>query len=138
MKRKFPFFVAKPLCLLVILSFSALDLSPRPVQAGIITTEEVVAIQADQKAREKVFAFLDREDVKQALVSQGLALAEVNMRVAALSDQEIGKLAADIETLPAGAGVGEIIGAAVFIFVLLLVTDILGLTKVFPFTRSIR
>jgi len=138
MNRKFPKFVVKPLCLLVILSFATLDLSPRPVQAGMIKTEAVVATQADQEARDKVFSFLDREDVKQVLISQGLTLAEVNMRVAALSDQEIRNLAADIETLPAGAGAGEIIGAAVFIFVLLLVTDILGLTKVFPFTRSVR
>jgi hypothetical protein len=31
-----------------------------------------------------------------------------------------------------------VVGAIVFIFVVLLVTDILGLTKVFPFTRSVR
>jgi hypothetical protein len=138
MKRKYPNFVAKPLCLLVILSFATLDLSPRPVHAGMIETEAVVAAQADQDAREKVFSFLDREDAKQAMIAQGVTPAEVNMRVAALSDQEIGKLAAEIDTLPAGAGVGEVIGAVVFIFVLLLVTDILGLTKVFPFTRAIR
>jgi hypothetical protein len=31
-----------------------------------------------------------------------------------------------------------VVGALVLIFVILLVTDILGLTKVFPFTRSKR
>ncbi|MBC7727858.1 MAG: PA2779 family protein, partial [Microbacteriaceae bacterium] len=42
-----------------------------------------------------------------------------------------------LDTAPAGAD-GGVIGVIVFIFVLLLVTDILGLTKVFPFTRSAR
>jgi hypothetical protein len=31
-----------------------------------------------------------------------------------------------------------VIGTIVFIFVVLLITDILGFTKIFPFTRSIR
>ena len=32
----------------------------------------------------------------------------------------------------------DVLGVIVFIFVLLLITDILGLTKIFPFTRSVR
>ncbi|WP_367187996.1 PA2779 family protein, partial [Sulfuricurvum sp. RIFOXYD12_FULL_44_77] len=38
----------------------------------------------------------------------------------------------------AGGDGGSIIGAIVFIFIVLLITDILGLTKVFNFTRSVR
>jgi len=37
--------------------------------------------------------------------------------------------------LPAG---GDILWAAVLIFLVLLVTDMMGYTKVFPFTRSAR
>lgn len=43
-------------------------------------------------------------------------------------------IAGKIDSLPAG---GEFIGALVFVFVLLLVTDILGFTKVYNFTRSV-
>jgi hypothetical protein len=56
--------------------------------------------------------------------------------VAALTDAEAAQLADQIDQAPAGAS--DILGVLVFIFVLLLVTDILGLTKVFPFTRSVR
>ena len=42
---------------------------------------------------------------------------------------------AQIDSAPAGAG---IVGTLFTVFVILLVTDILGLTKVFPFTRPIR
>jgi hypothetical protein len=55
--------------------------------------------------------------------------------VNALTDQEAQTLAARIHDAPAGAG---IIGTLFTVFVILLVTDILGFTKVFPFTRSIR
>jgi len=37
--------------------------------------------------------------------------------------------------LPAG---GEILGILLTVFIVLLITDILGFTKVFPFTRSIQ
>ena len=44
------------------------------------------------------------------------------------------RLADQIDSAPAGG----IIGAILLVFFVLLVTDILGLTKVFPFTRSVR
>jgi hypothetical protein len=40
-----------------------------------------------------------------------------------------------MDQLPAG---GDILGIMFTIFIILLITDILGLTKVFPFTRSVR
>ncbi|MFN7505563.1 MAG: PA2779 family protein [Limnobacter sp.] len=52
-----------------------------------------------------------------------------------MTEEEAQKLAAHIENAPAGAG---IVGVLFTVFIILLVTDILGLTKVFPFTRSVR
>ncbi len=45
-------------------------------------------------------------------------------------------LADQLDHAPAGAG--GVLGTIVLIFLLLLITDILGFTKVYPFTRSIR
>ena len=53
----------------------------------------------------------------------------------ALTDQEAQLLAGRIDKLPAA---GDVIGALLLVFILLLITDILGYTKVFPFTRPIR
>lgn len=44
-------------------------------------------------------------------------------------------VAGTIDALPAG---GEFVGVPVFILVLLLITDILGFTKVHSFTRPVR
>ena len=41
-------------------------------------------------------------------------------------------------TVDITAGVDGIVGAIVLVFLVLLITDIVGLTKVFPFTRSMR
>jgi hypothetical protein len=60
----------------------------------------------------------------------------VKARIAALTDAEAAELAARIEELPA-AGI-SILGAALVVFLVLLLTDILGYTKVFPFTRPMK
>jgi hypothetical protein len=112
-------------------------------QAGVISTEAVAA-QADAQQsdaqvaarRAHVLEMLNRSDVAQALMDKGVDMDAARARVDALSDAEVQSLAQQLDTAPAGAS--DVLGVIVFIFVLLLITDILGLTKVFPFTRSIR
>lgn len=105
------------------------------VQAAMIGTEQAVTAHAAQQNRDKLAAALERPDVAAELERMGVEKSEAQARVAALSDAEVATLAGRVDSLPAG---GDIIGTIVFIFVLLLVTDILGLTKVYPFTRPIR
>jgi hypothetical protein len=108
-------------------------------QAALIGTEQVAASQGMPlagDARAHVFAALDRADVMQALVERGVNPEHVRARVAALTDAEAAQVAAQIDSAPAGAS--DVLGVLVFIFVVLLITDILGFTKVFPFTRSMR
>jgi hypothetical protein len=63
---------------------------------------------------------------------------EAKARVDSLTDQEIAKIAARIDQLPAGGdGLGVIVGAAVLIFLVLLLTDILGITDIFPFVKKV-
>jgi hypothetical protein len=105
------------------------------VQAAIISTEQVVTAAAAEQNRAKVAATFARADVQAELQKMGVNTEEAQARVAAMTDAETASIANKIDSLPAG---GDIVGTLVFIFVLLLVTDILGLTKVFPFTKSIR
>lgn len=112
-------------------------------QAATISTQEIAAAQAADTgtldattARAHIDATLARADLQTALQERGVDIDQVRARVAAMTDSEAQQLAAQIDQAPAGAS--DILGTLVFIFVLLLVTDILGLTKVFPFTRSIR
>jgi hypothetical protein len=111
---------------------SALILSlalPLPLQAGMVSTESALE-------RARISAALDRAEVQQQLRAHGVTPDEIRMRVAALSDAEAAELAARIESLPAG-GIG-LVGAIVLVFLVLLLTDILGYTKIFPFTRPVK
>jgi hypothetical protein len=106
-----------------------------PAQASLITTESVNVAGS----RERVVAFLERADVQQQMESMGVSPQDVKARVAALSDAEVTSLAGKIDSMPAGGdALGAVLWLALVIFLVLLITDILGLTKVFPFTRPVR
>lgn len=111
--------------------------SIQTVQATMISTEQVaqssITAKGDQD-RSLIFSTLTRDDVQTALVARGIDPVDAQSRVAALSDEEANSLASKLDNAPAGG----IIGAIVLIFLVLLVTDILGFTKVYPFTRSLR
>ena len=102
--------------------------APLPVQAAMLATD------AGQRAR--INQLLERADVQSRLEAHGVKAADVKARVAAMTDDEVAELAERIDALPAG---GEgIIGALLIIFIVLLITDILGFTKVFPFTKPVK
>jgi hypothetical protein len=104
-------------------------------QAALISTDQVLGV-ANQDERRKVDAFLQRQDVRDQMVAFGVEPDEAAARVASLSDGEIRQIAGQIDRLPAGQGVlVALIGAAVFVFIVLLITDLLGLTHIFPFVR---
>jgi len=106
-------------------------------QAALITTDQVIGDSPGERA--KVEAFLQRGDVRTQMMALGVDPAEAAARVASLSDREIGRIAGQIDRLPAGQGViVAVVGAAVLIFLVLLVTDLLGLTHVFPFVNHPR
>lgn len=112
--------------------------TPMLAHADIVPTDALLApvtAQADGTDRARVSAFFARDDVRQTLVGQGVDADAALARVSAMSDAEVAQLAGRIDTAPAG---GEILGVLFTVFIVLLVTDILGLTKVFPFTRSVR
>jgi hypothetical protein len=84
--------------------------------------------------RAQVVSWLQRDDVRTQMTRFGVSADQAVDRVAALSDEEVQRLAGKFDATAVGGN--GFVGAVVFIFLVLLVTDLLGLTKVFPFTRS--
>lgn len=125
MIAQFRHLVRRLVAMLLIVSLAA----PLPLQAGMIGTGDLLQ-------RERIHEFLDRSDVQAQLLARGVSPQDARARVAALTDAEAAQLAARIDELPAG-GIG-VIGAILVVFLVLLLTDILGYTKIFPFTRPAR
>jgi hypothetical protein len=121
------------------LTLSTLPLHAQPASdSGLIRTEQLAAapttaaLQGDQA---RLASLLDRADLATKLRERGVSTDELRARIAALTDAEAAELMARIDEAPAGA---DILGIVFTVFIVLLVTDILGFTKVFPFTRSVR
>lgn len=103
--------------------------------AGVVATDRVAISAESQSERDRIRSFLDREDVRKALQSQGIDASNAKARVDALTDDEVQRLAGKLDNMPAG---GDIIGILFLVFIVLLITDIMGFTKVFSFTRPVR
>ncbi|WP_265949171.1 PA2779 family protein [Dechloromonas sp. A34] len=128
--------------LAILLSLSLVNaMMFQTAYAGMISTEEVARLASVDQAASghvRLTAALARADVRAEMARLGVDPALAVERVAALTDEEAANLADRIDSAPAGADGGGIIGALVLIFLVLLFTDIMGWTKIFPFTRSIR
>lgn len=104
------------------------------VQAAptLITTEQV-ATEHSQRDRELVMETFQRPELQAKLQEFGVNLEDAQARVAALTDQEVSALARQIGTAPAGGT--DVLGFVLVIFIVLLITDIMGFTSVFPFVK---
>ena len=126
--------IIKPLSLFLIFSFLLLDFTAITAKAGIIGTEAVINTLQGEESLARITAFIDRQEVREAFLKNGIDPAQAKIRAASLTDQEISAICKTLDQLPAGGdGIGTVIGAAVLIFLVLLLTDILGLTNIFPF-----
>ena len=105
---------------------------PLPASAAIIATDQV----ATSAERDRVKSFLDRAEVQAQMQALGVNPQAALARVDALSDDEVAALAGRLEQLPAGGT--DIVSALLLVFIILLITDILGFTKIFPFTKPVQ
>lgn len=129
------FFRALALPMAVVFALANVPITP--ASAEMVTTEGLVNQELAQESRDTLDSFLARDDVQAELESLGVDPAEAQARASTLSDQEAIELAQTIDQMPAGQGaLGAIIGAAVLIFIVLLITDLLGFTSVFGFTNK--
>lgn len=108
-------------------------------QAALVGTDRVIEQAEVQADRASVVAYLAREDVRRQFTARGVDPDEASARVASLSDAEVSRIAERIDGMPAGQGaLGTIVTAVVVVAFVLLITDLTGLTDVYPFINSMR
>lgn len=141
MAPRFQFFIA----VLMTTVMTATSFPLGTAYAGMISTEEVISSsdeaevnpvdQGPSSARDRVKAILARSEVRAEMVELGVDPAEADARVAALTDDELSKLAGQLEQLPAGEGFG--VGSALIVlfvvFGVAVMLDALGMMNIFPF-----
>ena len=109
----------------------------QPIFAAMVSTDASLDMIRANESRENLKKLISREDVQKMLISRGIDPAEAKARVNSLTDSEAIALAEKLDKFPAaGNAIGVIVGAALIVFLVLLLTDILGYTDVFPFVKA--
>ena len=101
---------------------------PAAAQTGLVGTGEMLAAEARALHLAEVRAGLNRADVRQQMLELGVNPAQVEQRLGGLTAAELQQLAGQMNRLPAGAGVIEVIG---IVFVVLLILELLDVTDIF-------
>jgi hypothetical protein len=118
--------VLRRLSLLLAGCVTALAISA-PARAEMLGT--AAAAPEPAPARTHAAAVPERPALVEYLVGAGVPRDEAGRRIAALPDSEIAALG-DPAAQPAG---GAVVGVVIFVFALLVLTDALGYTDIFPF-----
>ena len=128
---------ARYVCYFVTMTMLLMSMPVQTVQAAMVRTETMLTLSTSKNVRENLNQFLKREDVKAIMMAQGINPVEAKARVDSLSDAEIMQIADKMDQPPFGGSTfGVIMGAAVIIFIVLLITDILGYTDIFTFVKK--
>jgi hypothetical protein len=96
--------------------------------ATLITTQQAVAVDARAQQEAQVRDALAREDVSRMMVEMGVDPADVDSRIASLSDAELAELHGQVEQLPAG-GVLAVLGVVLIVLIVLELTGAIDIFK---------
>ena len=106
-------------------------------QAGMVSTDSLLTGNlSDKPSSDDVHQFLRKEDARQALQQLGVDPSQVQARVQDLSPDELHALNQQLEQMQAGGS--SFIGVVVFVFLILILLDLLGTTDIFPAIKPIK
>jgi len=112
-----------------VLCLAMLNLgSPLVAQAELVTTLQAVEASSRAQDMAAVNAALAREEVRAQFEALGVESAQIEARVAALTDAELRTLAGQMADMPAGADALAVIG---IVFLVLLILEAVGVIDVF-------
>lgn len=117
----------------LLLAASLLGTSMAPAQAAMVATSHVLAVEQGALDRARLASLLEREDLQRQLAAMGVDVQQAKDRVASLTDAEVGQLNQRIDALPAGGN--SVLGVLVLLILILVITDVLGVTDVFSFVH---
>ena len=121
----------RSICLLMLLAF----LPTSTLQAAMVGTDALIQAEQAELNKTEILDRLQTEDVKDALATLGVDAKDIEQRIAHMTPEELSQFNAQLNDMPAG-GLG-IVGAVIFVLLLLIVLDLLGATNLFPAIKPI-
>jgi hypothetical protein len=103
---------------------------PQAANAGMVGTQNLLPHSLTQQDQKQA-----RQSFQKQLVDLGVEPEMAKARIASLSDQQIADISSQLTELPAGADAG---GVLLTIFIVLVITDVIGATDIFPFIHPVK
>lgn len=129
--------IRRPLAILLVLTFVSLTIVGTQAQAALVGTSQILDQGYQEVDRDCLRAFFDRAEVRDQLEAFGVDSDIAKARIDSLTNEEVANIADRLDQLPAGGnGFETLVGAALLVFIILLITDLLGLTDVFSFVKK--
>ena len=117
----------QPVFFLMITLALLMAIPYQPAVAALVGTEMAMNSAQGADVRERLQQILAREDVRAALLAQGIDPAEADARIASLTDYELAQVASQIDQLPAaGDGLGLLIGVLIIILLVIVILKVAG------------
>lgn len=105
----------------------------QPIHAAMISNSDLLQSQ-ELASAQQIASLLQTEQIRQQLIELGVDPATASLRISQMNPAEIAELNQNLDQLPAGSG---LVGALLTVFIVLVITDMLGATDVFPFVKNI-
>ena len=106
-----------------------------PTHAAMIGTDQIIDPAPTHLARDHVNELLSSEAAQQQLLELGVSPEEVTRRIDSLSDSELARINQGVDQLNAGGD--SILSVLLIIFIVFVITDVIGATNIFPFIRPV-
>ena len=104
-------------------------------QAAIIANAQLIDQVQLTNDKNVLLQTINRVQVQEQLLSMGVTTIELESRINQMTQQEIAQLNQQITELPAG---GDALGIILLIFIIFVITDVIGATDIFPFIHPVK
>jgi hypothetical protein len=102
-------------------------------QAAMIGNQQIISQNQPHQTRDSLQQMLEQQVAQQHLQAWGVSPEQIKSRIDNLTDAELARINHQVNDLRAG---GDVLGILLVIFLVFVITDIIGATDIFPFINS--
>ena len=106
-----------------------------PAQAAMIGNEQIINQGLSVQTRDSLRQLFEQNTARQQLQAWGVSPDQINTRINSLTDAELARINQQAGDLNAG---GNVLGILLVIFIVFVITDVIGATDIFPFIHPVK
>ena len=125
-------FLRRPIAVLLSLLLALAPLIP--AQAAMIGNQQIINQSESLQTRGSLQQLIEQQSARQQLQAWGVDPEQIQNRINSLTDSELARINQQVDSLDAGGGV---LGILLVIFIIFVITDVIGATDIFPFIHPV-